>query len=475
MNLCWFRQDLRLSDNPALRSALSDNSAIALFILEETDTQRPMGSACKAWLHESLIRLQSDLEAIGVPLVLRRGDARDIIPKLTSDLKIDNVYWNRRYDPKDVAIDRALMEHLKEEGVNVESFKANVLFEPWEIKSAGAGTPYKVFSPFWKAALKEGVPAQSLAVPTKIQSKPQLDHMPFDNLDDWDLMPASPNWTNGFWDVWVPGEAGAFERFKEFLEINLKGYSQNRDVPSKNHTSCLSPHLRFGEISPLQIWHGVHAHSGGEVDKDGYKFLAEVGWREFSHSILFYADNLSQTNWKSDFDGFAWVQDENGLTAWQSGQTGYPLVDAGMRELWQTGYMHNRVRMVVASFLIKHLRIDWREGEAWFWDTLVDACPANNPASWQWVAGSGADASPFFRIFNPIMQSEKFDPKGSYIRKWVPELANLDNKSIHTPWEAPKLVLQEAGVKLGENYPKPIVDHKTARDKALAAYKDMTA
>lgn len=474
MNLCWFRQDLRLSDNPALRTALNEKSAVAVFILEETENQRQMGNACKAWLHKSLSQLQIDLQNLRVPLILKRGDARDILPQLSKELNIENVYWNRRYDPKDVGIDRDVMEALKQGQVNVESFKANLLFEPWEIKSASAGTPYKVFSPFWKAALKASVRTKCLPSPCESQNAPSIGALISDDLSDWALMPHSPDWSTGFWERWEPGEAGANARLTDFLDEGVSGYSEMRDVPAKGHTSYLSPHLRFGEISPLQIWHGVHAHAGGDPSKDAYKFLAEIGWREFSHSILFYADDLSQKNWKSDFDEFEWDTDAFGLEAWKRGQTGYPLVDAGLRELWHTGYMHNRVRMVVASFLIKHLRIDWREGEKWFWDTLVDACPANNPASWQWVAGSGADASPFFRIFNPIVQSEKFDAKGAYIRKWVPELAKLDNRSIHTPWEVPALVLKAANVRLGTHYPKPIVEHKAAREKALAAYKDMT-
>ncbi len=474
MNLCWFRQDLRLSDNPALRTAMRDNSAVAVFILEETENQRQMGSACKAWLHKSLSNLKHDLEELNIPLILKRGDAREILPQLAEDLKVENIYWNRRYDPKDVEVDRWIMERLNKDAKIAESLKANLLFEPWEIKSAGAGTPYKVFSPFWKAALKENSPAQSLPAPTKAQTMPDLGGVQSDQLSDWQLMPQSPDWSVSFWKDWEPGEAGARKRLDTFLEMNLQGYGAQRDVPSKSHTSLLSPHLRFGEISPRQVWHGVHAYAGGELSKDGHKYLAELGWREFSHSILFYADDLAKKNWKPNFDAFAWQSDSYAFKAWTKGQTGYPLVDAGMRELWQTGYMHNRVRMVAASFLIKHLRIDWRDGEKWFWDTLVDACPANNPASWQWVAGSGADASPFFRIFNPIMQSQKFDAGGDYIRKWVPEISKLDDKSIHTPWDAPELVLKAAGVCLGSTYPKPIVDHKTAREKALAAYKDLT-
>ncbi len=474
MNLCWFRNDLRVSDNPALFSALSEGAVCAVFILEETLTQRPHGGASKAWLHKSLEQLKFNLKKLGVPLILRRGDAKQIIPSLIEELDIQKVYWNRRYDPVDVEIDKSLKLSLHEAGVTVKSHKANLLFEPWEIVSAGSGQPYKVFSPFWKTALKHGLNTKQTQQP-EMQDWPQNFMADItEPLESWNLIPETPDWSCEFWKHWQPGEVGARQKLDRFFEDGLSGYSSQRDIPSINGTSYLSPHLRFGEISPLQIWDSLNIFCGGDLTQDAHKFLAEIGWREFSHSILFHSEKLAERNWKPSFDNFPWQDNRSFLEAWQSGQTGYPLVDAGMRELWTTGYMHNRVRMVAASFLIKHLMQDWRHGERWFWDTLVDACPANNPASWQWVAGSGADAAPFFRIFNPIAQSEKFDPNGEYIRKWVPELSKLDNKSIHKPWEAPELVLKAADIHMGKTYPKPIVEHAGAREQALQAYKTLS-
>ncbi len=475
MNLCWFRNDLRLSDNPALHSAVKGGKTTALYIFEEKNGSRALGSASKAWLHHSLISLQASLSNIGIKLIVARGDAELIVPDLVEKLGVESVYWNRRYHPKDVETDKHIKTALLEKHINVESFKANLLFEPWEIVSPGNGTPYKVFSPFWKAALKKGNVTQPLRKPETETSTPVEDEGFQKTLSSWQLLPWRPDWASGFWKHWAVGEAAALTKLARFLENNLAHYSDGRDFPEKSSTSGLSPYLRFGEISPRQIWNAVYMHEAGELSRNGIKFLAEIGWREFSHSILFYADQLEAKNWRPEFDAFAWKGEAAKLEAWKRGQTGYPLVDAGMRELWQTGYMHNRVRMVVASFLIKHLQIDWREGEKWFWDTLLDACPANNPASWQWVAGSGADAAPYFRIFNPIAQSEKFDGEGDYIRKWIPELARLDDRSIHDPSKASSLVLNAAGVVLGKTYPNPIVDHKEARLRALEAYQEMKA
>lgn len=475
MNLCWFRNDLRLSDNPALQSALSNGFTYAVFILEKNSAQRQLGAASKAWLHHSLKKLAQDLAALGIPFVVKQGDPVTEISMLVADLNVEGVYWNRRYQPDDVAIDKAIKSNLIRDGKLVESYKANLLFEPWEIVSAGEKTPYRVFTPFWKVAVKKGVQSTSLGVPTP-QKHTSLDLKScLSSIESLNLSPKSPDWSEGFWKRWDVGEKAANSRLDEFLNNRLSDYSEGRDIPSLFKTSGLSPHLRFGEISPRQIWHAVHAKAGGDISSNDYKFLSEVGWREFSHSILFHADNLAEKNWKPDFDAFPWTLDFDKLDAWKKGQTGYPLVDAGMRELWHTGYMHNRVRMVTASFLIKHLKIDWREGEKWFWDTLLDACPANNPASWQWVAGSGADASPFFRIFNPIAQSEKFDADGKYIKKWVPELSKLNSKWVHKPWQAPPLELQAAGVELDKTYPAPIVDHTQARGAAMEAYNAMKA
>jgi len=344
------------------------------------------------------------------------------------------------------------------------------LNEPWEIKT-GSDQPYKVFTPYWRTCRQISAPMNDNLVP--IFENAKSVSVQSEDLKDWGLYPVNTNWAEAFPTYWTPGEKGAQQQFAHFLETGMDGYKDKRDIPSDPSTSMLSPYLRFGEISPRQIWRVLDQKYGGDFPADVEKFLAEIGWREFSKTLLFYADDLSETNWKSDFDPFPWKRDPKGFKAWCKGQTGYPLVDAGMRQLWDTGWMHNRVRMVAASFLIKHLMIDWRAGEKWFWDTLVDADAASNPASWQWVAGCGADAALFFRIFNPILQSERFDPGGEYIRTYVPELANIPDKYIHAPWKAPTQVLKESGVDIGKTYPAPIVDHKFARERALAAYKSI--
>ncbi len=390
-----------------------------------------------------------------------------MIDQIIAETGAGTVLWNRRYDSGGIGVDKALKADLVARGVHAESFGANLLREPWEVKSA-AGGPMKVFTPFWRAHQKLGAIRSPLRAPGALPSLPRP--VASDSLEDWGLEPTRPNWAKGFTSHWTPGEAGAQARLDAFLDDALKGYADGRNRPDRASTSRLSPHLRFGEISPVQIWHRVQMATGMEPTEDVSKFLAEIGWREFAYHLLFHMPDLPAANVQPRFDAFPWRSDPAVLKAWQTGQTGYPIVDAGLRELWQTGWMHNRVRMIVASFLVKHLLIDWREGEAWFWDTLVDADVANNPASWQWVAGSGADAAPYFRIFNPMLQGEKFDPKGDYVRRWVPELAGLPAKAIHTPWEAPLAILHKAGVRLGETYPQPIVDHDAARARALAAF-----
>jgi len=458
--IVWFRRDLRLSDNPALYGAAKTGAPILPLYIDETNLERKEGAASRLWLHHSLESLQVDLGG----LVLRQGKAAEIIPKLIKDSGAAAVYWNRRYG-RDREIDAALKSDLAASNIEVKSFNGNLLSEPWEIKTKTSGDYYKVFSPYWRAVLAQ------VEVPTPLP-RPDMDI--FDDaksltLDDLGLLPTDPDWGFKMLPAWQIGEQGAITALSEFLDGPVDAYKADRDRADKpKGTSRLSPHLAFGEISPRQIWHMTK-----DRDVDGGKFLSEVGWREFSYSLLFHNQDLRTQNFKPSFNGFPWAKNEPFLTAWQKGETGYPFVDAGMRELWQTGYMHNRVRMVAASFLIKHLMIDWREGERWFWDTLFDADPANNTASWQWVAGSGADAAPYFRIFNPFGQGEKFDPEGDYVRQWVPELGRLPNKFIHRPWDAPELVLTEAGVELGKNYPRPIVDHKQARERALAAYKEL--
>ncbi len=377
-----------------------------------------------------------------------------------------HVYWNRRADQAGMAADDAVVAALKAQGLTGGTFPGNLLVEPGKVLT-NDGRPLRVFTPFWKRVLSLGDPRSPQPAPKTL---PPPNEIESDRLDDWRLEPTKPDWAGGMRESWTPGEAAARERLADFLD-GIGGYAEERDRPDKPSTSRLSPYLRFGEISAVQIFHAARfAADQGASPRDIEKFLTELGWREFSYHLLHHFPDLATKNLQARFDAFPWRTDSPALKAWQRGETGYPIVDAGMRELWHTGWMHNRVRMVVASFLIKHLLIDWRIGEEWFWDTLVDADPANNTASWQWVAGSGADAAPYFRIFNPILQGERFDPNGAYVRHWVPEIAALSDRFVHKPWTATPLELAEAKVSLGTTYPAPIVDHDMARKRALAAF-----
>jgi deoxyribodipyrimidine photo-lyase len=459
--IVWFRQDLRLHDNPALAEATKRGAFVPVYI-EDTSAQ-PLGGAGRWWLHHSLAALTQSLGR----LVLRRGNPAQILPKLADDTKADAVFWNRCYEPHAIARDTALKQALSTCDIDARSFGAALLHEPWDIKT-GAGGPFKVYSPFWRACLQRPV-VRPLACPAiQLAARDIASEV----LTSWELLPSRPNWAKGWERQWSPGEDGAQQRLSAFLDDGLDGYATLRDRPDLPKVSRLSPHLHWGEISPRQIWTQVNiaADSGTVPRKDADKFLAEIGWREFASHLLFHFPDLPHKNWKPAFDAYPWRENAADLKAWQRGRTGYPLVDAGMRELWATGTMHNRVRMVAASFLVKHLRIDWRQGAAWFWDTLADADLANNSASWQWVAGSGADAAPYFRIFNPTEQARRFDPEGVYIRRWCPELAKLPAVHIHAPFDAPPDVLAQASVTLGTTYPSPIVDHRAARAAALEGY-----
>ena len=468
--IIWFRRDLRLSDNPALADAVaSGRPIIPLYILDETQGLRAPGGASLWWLGESLARLAASLETLGSRLVLRRGPAASVLGALVHETGAAKVVWNRLYDPGVTDRDAALKAGLKADGVTVESFNASLLSEPWTVRNK-SGEPFKVFTPFWRAA------RASLDL-TQLHSAPATVAQPrawpaSERLETWRLQPTTPDWSGGF-ASWTPGEAGAQVRLTDFLASGLAHYAEGRDVPAAGAVSRLSPHLHFGEISPRQVWAAVDEAVDAKpaLDRNAEKFRAELGWREFSHALLFHNPQLESRNFKPAYDSFPWRDDPAAFTAWTLGQTGYPMVDAGMRELWSTGFMHNRLRMLAASFLVKHLLIDWRRGEAWFWDTLLDADRANNAAGWQWVAGSGADAAPYFRIFSPMGQGEKFDADGVYVRRWVPELAGLPNSVIHSPWTAEPLTLRAAGVTLGQTYPHPIVEHGFARDRALQALK----
>ncbi|NND65941.1 MAG: deoxyribodipyrimidine photo-lyase, partial [Gammaproteobacteria bacterium] len=333
-----------------------------------------------------------------------------------------------------------------------------------------SGSPYKVFTPFWKACCAATEP--HLPRPAPKQLRPFDRILPSANLDDWQLLPTNPNWATGIAATWQPGEQSAHQRLQQFVNESMADYKEGRDRPDKSLTSRLSPYLHFGEITPRQIWHVVQPYLDRADHEAGARcFLSEIGWREFSYHLLFHFSDFPEQPFRKNFLSFPWVKNDEALERWQLGQTGYPMVDAGMRELWHTGWMHNRIRMIAASFLVKHLLIHWQAGETWFWDTLVDADLASNSASWQWVAGCGADAAPYFRIFNPITQGQKFDPDGAYVKQWIPEIAQLSTKYIHAPWQAPAQELKDAGVKLGDNYPEPIVDHSEARQRALAAFE----
>ena len=459
-SIVWFMNDLRLSDNPALHEAASQGEVMPLFILDDTI---PLGSASRWWLHHSLSALNQSLNN---GLNVYHGQAESIIFDCIKRNRIDAVYWNRCYEPAAIALRASIKALLKKHGVSVMSFNGSLLFEPTAIIK-NDGTPYKVFTPYYNRVV-----AESHAIPSVLK-KPSTIKTIADkkslNLDDLNLMPRIP-WYKTMEKVWDVGEQAALKRLKQFLRHGLLGYKEGRDFPSKDNISRLSPHLHFGEISPSQIWHEVGDVAHGSYQKDAVHFLRELVWREFSYYLLYYFNDLPTVNWQKKFDNFAWAHNARHLRLWQQGKTGIPLVDAGMRELWQTGFMHNRVRMVTASFLCKNLLLDWRLGASWFFDCLVDADVANNSASWQWVFGSGADAAPYFRIFNPTTQGEKFDPDGSYTKRFIPELQSLPLKYLFKPWAAPKEVLSKAGIILGKTYPKPIIDLSISRARALEAY-----
>lgn len=471
--IVWFRRDLRITDNPALAAAhATGRPIIPVYIYEETSPTAP-GGAGRWWLHHSLKALADQLAARDLRLILRRGDPQKILRAIVEETGAAHVTWNRRYYKPDIETDKTLKTALSESGLTVESFNGALLREPWEVET-GSGTHYKVYSPYWKTVRSLG-PSR-----TELATRPDKPAVPeqwpdSDRLEDWELLPTRPNWAQAFPDHWTPGETGARERLRGFLKTAASRYDDDRNRPDLEGTSGLSPHLAWGEISPLQIWQETRdTINAGKVPEDqAMTFLSEIVWREFSYHLLFYYPQIRQDPIRDAFADYPWQDDNAALRAWQKGMTGYPIVDAGMRQLWQTGWMHNRVRMIVGSFLIKDLLLPWQEGEAWFWDTLVDADIASNSASWQWVAGCGMDAAPYFRIFNPVSQGEKFDPAGEYVRRYVPEIAGLAKKYIHKPWEAPDAVLTEAGIKLGETYPHPIVNHAEARKKALAGYEQI--
>jgi deoxyribodipyrimidine photo-lyase len=468
--IVWLRDDLRLDDNPALVAAASlPDPLTVVYILDEVSPGiRPLGGAAKWWLHHSLSALAADLESNGSRLLLRRGGAASVIRELAEQTAAGAIFWNRRYGLPERTLDAGIKEWATEQGIDATSHQANLLFEPWTVRT-GTGGPYKVFTPFWRSCLAGAEPRPPAGSPAQFPKPATVSgSVPAgDDLDSWGLLPRSPDWSRGLTEAWTPGEEGAHRRLEDFLDGPVEEYGTGRDVPGEEGTSRLSPYLRFGEISPFRIWHALRERFPRHAPADIGIFRSELGWREFCWQLLYENPGLATENYRPEFDRFAWQTPSAAeLAAWQQGRTGYPLVDAGMRQLWQTGWMHNRVRMAAASFLVKNLLADWRLGEAWFWDTLVDADPASNPANWQWVAGSGADASPYFRIFNPVTQSKKFDAGGRYLRGFIPELAALDDRAVHEPWKNPAAA---------PNYPGPLVGLQESRERALESYQQLKA
>jgi deoxyribodipyrimidine photo-lyase len=475
--LVWFRDDHRLSDNPALSAAVETGAPVLglAIVGEAADGLRPLGGAARWWLHGSLAALEESLQRAGSRLILMRGPALEAIETVVSATGASAIFWNRRYAAAEIEIDTMIKKRLTDRGLKIQSFNGRLLNEPWQVLNQ-AGKPFQVFTPYLRAVMARPVEA-SCPTPQRIADGDWPRRI-LDlglRLDGLALKPASPDWAAEFGITWQPGEQTAQGRLRNFLETGLRGYAEGRDTPAREATSRLSPHLRFGEISPRQIWHAVGnlVAENPELTQGAQKFLSEVVWRDFTHQLLHTYPHLPKRSHASRFESFPWADDPHSLDAWRKGETGYPIVDAGMRQLWRTGWMHNRVRMIAASFVVKHLLTDWRQGEAWFWDTLVDADPANNAFSWQWIAGSGPDSAPFHRIFNPVTQGEKFDPQGDYVRTYVPELANLPASYIHRPWEAPVPVLERAGVELRKTYPAPLVPHGPARERALAAFRSL--
>jgi deoxyribodipyrimidine photo-lyase len=472
--LIWFRRDLRLADNPAWQALIDEGYApIPVYIHEEPDADWPLGEASAWWLHYSLISLQQSLRKHGSDLLIFQGNPESLLPTLLQQASTGRLAWNRCYEPAYTARDARIQRTLERDGYHISCHSAALLREPRELLKKD-GTPYRVFTPFWKKLHSIG-PGRTVI--TTHAQPPAFDAGRFTgslSVESLKLLPAV-NWDKAFYAHWQPGEEGAWKALLGFHDDKLLDYPVRRDIPSCNGTSRLSAHLHFGEISPLQIWDTLSSLAAtttacGSITATE-SWLRQLAWREFSHHLLYHFPSSPLESMDTRFNVFPWKCNyKNELQRWQRGQTGIPLVDAGMRELWTTGYMHNRVRMIVASFLIKNLLIPWQEGARWFWNTLVDADLANNTMGWQWCAGCGADAAPFFRIFNPVLQGEKFDKEGRYIRRWIPELARLENRYLHKPWAADPSVLAAAGIVPGKDYPEPVVDLPDSRRRALSAW-----
>lgn len=462
--IVWFRKDLRIHDNLALFEASKHGAVLPVFIWSpEEEVYDRFAQASQWWLHHSLKSLANQLQQMGLSLILRKGSSLSILKEIIKESNADALYFNERYEPSIRSRDKEITNVLATDHVEVKTFHSQTLFEPLTIKNKDQ-QPYKVYTPFWKQCLKMNVP---LPLPKPSASVAPKEHLDTLSLEDLALLPTHP-WHQKHMPYWTPGESGAIEQLQTFINDGISQYKTNRDFPSKRNTSFLSPHLAWGEISPKMIWHSLL--NSKPDDEDVEAFLRQLVWREFSYDQLLQMPHSVNRPIRSEFNAFPLQEDEHLFTCWKKGMTGYPIVDAGMRQLWETGWMHNRVRMIIASFLVKHLFIPWTKGADWFTQTLVDFDVANNTMGWQWVAGCGIDAAPYFRIFNPILQGEKFDKDGEYIRKWVPELAALPTKYLFAPWKAPQHILRESGIELGVTYPFPLIDHQFARERALHAY-----
>lgn len=477
----WFRQDLRLADNPALHAATQRGAVIPVYVYAPAeDGAWSPGGAAKWWLHHSLEALAGELEKLGSHLVLRSllppsgGKTSDAIATLVKESGADAVYFNRRYEESARRQEAEVVAALEALGVSVRSFNASLIHEPDEILN-NSGQPYKVYTAYARACLRVSGRQKSVPAVRKLESPPRFPKS--DRLSSLKLLPRL-NWDAGIRASWTAGEAAAHKRARQFASEIVSGYATSRNQPAVDGVSRLSPHLHCGEISPRTLWHIIETASD-DLDKNGResadKYLGEILWREFAYYTLYHQPHTAHSCLRQEFNHLDWRQDKSALQAWQRGETGIPIVDAGMRELWTTGWMHNRVRMIAASFLVKDLLINWQKGAAWFWDTLVDADLANNTMGWQWVAGCGVDAAPYFRIMNPTLQGKKFDPDGAYVRRWIPELEALPSRFIHAPWLAPPLVQQQTGIEIGKDYPTPIIDHGAARQRVLSLYKGLRA
>ena len=475
IDIVWLRDDFRLDDQPSIHAA-ADRPALFVYVHDETGGgARPLGGAAKWRLAQSLTAMEAALSARGARLDIIEGGAEEAILTLAAAANASRILWSRRYEGEAKALDARVKAALKERGVEATSFNGRLMSEPWEL-SKPDGEPVRVFTAFWRRHRALGPLPAPTPAPKRLIAAPWPHEAPQRvSIESLKLRPTKPDWSGELGLGEAPGEAGALAALEVFATGALKTYADERDILAPGAASRLSAHLRFGEISPRRVAHAVEtaAAANPALADAAEKYTAELGWRDFAAAQLYAHPDLATRPLRGEFERFPWRHDERGFRAWARGRTGYPIVDAGMRQLWRTGYLPNRARLIAASFLVKHLLIDWRRGEEWFWDTLIDADPANNPLNWQWVAGVGVDSAPYFRIFNPVLQAEKFDPDGAYVRRWVPELARLEAPAIHSPWKASSEALTRAGVALGETYPQPIVDHALARARALAAFNEM--